>query len=151
MTESSSRVTASYVERYIFQNQSRSPGSWPEVGAFPNECPSGQHMPWHGQLMPWPWHALALAAQTARARPFCLALNGMALLVTLRPNPSPHVRSSPPTTQEVKLTLPTQHWGRPLHSMLTPARVTYIARYTLTLNFLFKKLYSYLLVYLCYP
>ncbi|KAL0333116.1 UNVERIFIED_CONTAM: hypothetical protein Scaly_2213100 [Sesamum calycinum] len=27
---------------------------------------------------------------TARAGPFCLALNGMALLVTLRPDPSPH-------------------------------------------------------------
>jgi hypothetical protein len=31
----------------------------------------------------------------------CLALNGMALLVMLRPNPSPHVRSFPPTTQDV--------------------------------------------------
>ncbi|KAL0287920.1 UNVERIFIED_CONTAM: hypothetical protein Scaly_2751500 [Sesamum calycinum] len=38
---------------------------------------------------------------TARAGPFCLALNGMALLVTLRPDPSPHVRLSPPETQEV--------------------------------------------------
>ena len=42
-----------------------------------------------------------LGHQTACARPFCLALNGMALLVTLRPGLSPHVRSSPPATQEV--------------------------------------------------
>ncbi|KAK4382033.1 hypothetical protein Sango_2911100 [Sesamum angolense] len=42
-----------------------------------------------------------LGHQTARAGPFCLALNGMALLVTLRPDPSPHVRLSPPETQEV--------------------------------------------------
>ncbi|KAG2394644.1 uncharacterized protein HKW66_Vig0079810 [Vigna angularis] len=32
---------------------------------------------------------------------FCLALNGMAHLVTLRPSLSPHVRSSLPATQEV--------------------------------------------------
>lgn len=42
-----------------------------------------------------------LGHQTARARPFCLALNGMTILVTLHPDPSPHVRSSPPATQEV--------------------------------------------------
>lgn len=41
---------------------------------------------------------IQLGHQTARARPFCLALNGMALLVTLRPGLSPHVCSSPPAS-----------------------------------------------------
>lgn len=36
--------------------------------------------------------------RSARARP---SLNGMALFVMLRPDPSPHVRFSPPATQEV--------------------------------------------------
>ena len=44
-----------------------------------------------------------LGHQTTCARPFCLALNGMALLVTLCPDPSPHVRFYPPATR------PTQH------------------------------------------
>ena len=39
--------------------------------------------------------------RSARARP---SLNGMALFVMLRPDPSPHVRFSPPATQ---LALPT--------------------------------------------
>ncbi|KAL9440865.1 hypothetical protein AB3S75_019527 [Citrus x aurantiifolia] len=44
----------------------------------------------------------------------------MTILVTLRPNPSPTSALLRP--QPKKLALPTQHSGRPLHSMLTPAR-----------------------------
>ncbi|MED6190202.1 hypothetical protein PIB30_103478 [Stylosanthes scabra] len=45
---------------------------------------------------------------TARARPFYLTLNGMALLVTLRPGLSPHVHSSLPAAVTVFLpSLPT--------------------------------------------
>ncbi|KAL0386769.1 UNVERIFIED_CONTAM: hypothetical protein Slati_4581000 [Sesamum latifolium] len=48
----------------------------------------------------------------------------MALLVTLRPDPSPHVRLSPPETQEVGFANTTL--GRPLHStMRTPARAAF--------------------------
>jgi len=40
----------------------------------------------------------------------------MALLVTLRSDPSPHVRFFPPATRFANTTT-----GRPLHSMRTPA------------------------------